>query len=46
MDFHQLRVFVEVARQKNFSRAAENIFLSQPTISAHIKTLENEVGTP
>ncbi|RJX29122.1 MAG: LysR family transcriptional regulator [Dethiobacter sp.] len=46
MDFHQLRVFIEVARQKSFSRAAENIFLSQPTISAHIKTLENEVGTP
>jgi DNA-binding transcriptional LysR family regulator len=46
MDFHQLRVFLEVARQKSFSRAAENIFLSQPTISAHIKTLENEVGTP
>lgn len=44
MDFHQLKVFVEVARQKSFSRAAENIFLSQPTVSAHIKTLENEVG--
>lgn len=46
MDFHQLRVFVEVARQKSFSRAAENIFLSQPTVSAHIKALENEIGAP
>lgn len=46
MDFHQLRVFLEVARQKSFSRAAENIFLSQPTISAHVKSLENEIGTP
>ncbi len=46
MDFHQLRVFVEVAKQKNFSRAAENIFLSQPTVSAHVKALENEIGTP
>ena len=46
MDFHQLRVFVEVAKQKNFSRAAANIFLSQPTVSAHIKTLENEIGSP
>ncbi len=45
MDFHQLKVFVEVAKQKNFSRAAENIFLSQPTVSAHIKALENEIGT-
>ena len=46
MDFHQLRIFLEVARQKSFSRAAENIFLSQPTVSAHIKSLENEIGTP
>ena len=46
MDFHQLRVFVEVAKQKNFSRAAESIFLSQPTVSAHIKALENEIGAP
>lgn len=46
MDFHQLRIFIEVARQKSFSRAAEIIFLTQPTVSAHIKALENEVGTP
>lgn len=46
MDFHQLRVFVEVARQKSFSRAAERIFLSQPTVSCHIKALENEIGVP
>ncbi|NMB42305.1 MAG: LysR family transcriptional regulator [Firmicutes bacterium] len=46
MDFHQLKIFLEVARQKSFSRAAENIFLSQPTVSAHIKKLEDEVGTP
>jgi DNA-binding transcriptional LysR family regulator len=46
MDFHQLRVFIEVAKQKNFSRAAENVFLSQPTISAHIKALEDEIGLP
>ncbi len=46
MDFHQLKVFVEVARQRNFSRAAEKIFLSQPTVSAHVKALENEIGTP
>lgn len=46
MDFHQLKVFVEVARQKSFSRAAENVFLTQPTVSAHIKALESEIGTP
>ena len=46
MDFHQLKIFVEVARQKSFSRAAESIFLSQPTVSAHIKALEDEIRTP
>lgn len=46
MDFHQLRVFLEVAKQKSFSRAAEVIFLSQPTVSAHIKSLETEIGVP
>lgn len=46
MDFHQLRVFSEVARLKNFSRAAEKLFLTQPTVSAHIKSLENEIGAP
>jgi LysR family transcriptional regulator, transcriptional activator of the cysJI operon len=46
MDFHQLRVFLETAKAKSFSRAAENIFLSQPTVSTHIKALEKEVGAP
>lgn len=46
MDFHQLNLFIEVARQKNFTRAAEKLFLSQPTVSTHIKKLEEEVGTP
>ncbi len=46
MDFHQLRIFLETAKEKSFSRAAENIFLTQPTVSAHIKSLEKEVGTP
>lgn len=46
MDFHQIRIFLEVARQKNFTRAAENLFLSQPTVSMHIKKLEDEIGCP
>ncbi len=46
MDFHQLKIFLEVARQKNFTRAAENLFLSQPTVSMHIKKLEEELETP
>lgn len=46
MDFHQLRIFMEVARQKSYTRAAENLFLSQPTVSIHIKKLEEELEVP
>lgn len=46
MDFHQLNIFVAVVRQKSFSRAAELVFLSQPTVSNHVKALEGMVGTP
>lgn len=34
-----------MARLKSFSKAAENLFLSQPTVSAHIKSLEEELET-
>ena len=44
MDFKQIEAFVNVVRYRNFSRAADASFLSQPTISAHINNLENELG--
>ncbi len=40
-----LRVFVTVAEQRNFSRAAELLHLSQPGVSLHIRKLEEEFGT-
>lgn len=46
MDFQRIRYFLEVARQKNFSRAAEACFVSQPSLSQQIKKLEEEVGGP
>ncbi len=44
VDFKQLEAFVCVAKSGSFSRAAERLFLTQPTISAHIKALEEELG--
>lgn len=40
MDIRQLRAFAKVYERKSFSRAAEDLLLSQPTVSAHIASLE------
>jgi DNA-binding transcriptional LysR family regulator len=40
----QLRVFLAVARQQHFRRAAESLHLSQPAVSRHIADLEDELG--
>lgn len=40
----QLKYFLEVIQQNSFTRAAENLFISQSTLSKSIKTLENELG--
>lgn len=39
-----LRVFVTVAEQSHFSKAGELLNLSQPSVSMHIRNLENELG--
>ena len=44
MDLRQLEIFVKVAALKSFSKAAEALFLTQPTVSEHIRTLEQELG--
>jgi len=40
-----LEIFKKVAEEKSFSKAAEDLFLSQPAVSSHIRNLENEFGT-
>lgn len=42
MDIHQLRVFTAVFQEKSFSKASKKLYLTQPTISAHISSLEEE----
>src|SRR5262245_28144436 len=44
MEMHQLRYVVAVARTGNFSRAAEQCHVSQPSLSQQIQKLENELG--
>lgn len=44
MDFQQLKIFLNVAALKSFSRAAERMYISQPSVSARIKALEEELG--
>ena len=43
MDIHHLRVFISVFKNKSFSKASEELHLTQPTISDHVKTLEEEL---
>lgn len=43
MDFKQIEAFVNVVKYRSFSKAADAIFLTQPTISAHIHSLEREL---
>ena len=45
MELKQLRSFAAVVRYGSFTRAAENTCLSQPTISTHIRALEEELNT-
>lgn len=43
MDIHHLKVFSSVYKNKSFSKASEELNLTQPTISNHIKALEDEL---
>lgn len=44
MDARQLQIFVKVAELGSFSKAAGALFLTQPTVSEHIRGLEEELG--
>lgn len=44
MDLRRLEAFCKVYELRSFSKAGKDLYLSQPTISAHISTLEEELG--
>ena len=46
MDLHQLRVLQAAVKSGGFTRASEQLHLSQSTVSQHIKMLEEELGCP
>jgi DNA-binding transcriptional LysR family regulator len=44
MDFRRLEVFLKVYQLRSFSKAGQALYLSQPTISEHIRLLEEDLG--
>ena len=44
--FRQLKVFEAVARHLNFTRAAEELYLTQPAVSMQVKQMESAIGLP
>lgn len=44
MDIHLMKIFVSVFMEKSVSKAAEKLYISQPTVTEHIKRLEELLG--
>ena len=46
MDYRDIEIFLEISRTHNITKAAENLFLSQTSVSHRLKRLEAELGAP
>lgn len=44
MDFRSLRYVLEVAEQQSFSKAAEKLYIAQPSLSQYVKNIEEQLG--
>ena len=45
MELKEARYILAIAREKNISKAAETLFISQPSLSKYLKNLEQQLGT-
>ena len=46
MDLKEARYILAIARQRSIGKAAESLFISQPSLSKYLKNLENQLGGP
>lgn len=46
LDLHKLEIFTAIARYKTFTRAAEALHMTQPTVSQQLAMLEAQIGAP
>lgn len=46
MELRELKYFLEIARQENISKAAEALYITQPSLSRQMQNLEKEIGKP
>ena len=46
MELRVLKYFLAIANERNITRAAEKLHITQPTLSRQLQDLEEELGTP
>ena len=44
MDHQRVEYFMEIAKQKNLTRAAQALYISQPALTKYVQRLEKELG--
>ena len=44
--FQGMHYIYEVYKERSFSKAAQNLYISQPSLSAAVKKIENRIGAP
>ena len=46
ISFNQIQRFLAVAELSSFTKAAQKLFIAQPSLSVIVKKIEDEIGTP